>query len=135
MTLQTDPAAPSVEQMRRALTDGARLSGDQGRQAAAFLLTATELPGGADFARHVETGQSPDPDTGARVATARVRSYPDLLADTEVYFTAGDKALTRLAAALAEGGAVDLGAALGDLDSVQVRRFQRAVAIATGLPQ
>ena len=83
----------------------------------------------------MESGQSLDPGTGARVATARVRSYPDLLAGQEVSFTCGDRVLTRLAAALAEGGAVDLGTALGDLDSVQGRRFQRAVAIATGLPQ
>lgn len=123
-------ASLSGEEMARRLTSGAALYGDRGRQAAAHLLVFTDLMGRRGFARHVQLYEQRC--DGGTVPAARVRDWPALLADDDIYMTGGTSRLVKLAAALEAGVGVDLRDVMSVGGRAHIRRIVEAVMIATG---
>ncbi|HEY3958709.1 MAG TPA: hypothetical protein VGM53_35555 [Streptosporangiaceae bacterium] len=130
------PAASyGTEEMAALLTAGARLAGTHAAAAAAHLLIFTELPGGRDFARHVQVDVVTSHLDGAAVLGAWVKDWDALLADDGIYLTGSGRRMLQIAASYAAGHPVDLSENGSGLGTAHARRLIEAVIIGAGMAE
>ncbi len=130
MTTPKPTEAYTAEELNELLRVGARITGTHTAAAAIHLLTYTELPGRASFARLVEVAEERDLD-GGQVTAAFVTDWK-ALPPAAGYLTGGDARLVAVAASLAAGEPVDLREQLTGLGHAYACRVVEAVLIATG---
>lgn len=121
-------ATLSRTEMNQALTAGARQSGYLHRMASVHLLTFTDLPGRAAFARHVDLAEG---EGGELVAY--VRDWAALLADNQIRLPSSGYQLLALAAGYVQGHPVDLFLNLGGLGVAHAKRVIESVIIGCGM--
>lgn len=122
------PASLSADQMADALTAAAGRSELQ--RAATHLLIYTDLPGRADFARHVTLDW--EETEGTRTLTARV-DWAALRDDESIYLSGGPDRLLNLAISYAKGRPVHLDAYLNSFGTEHARRVIEAHIIGLGM--
>lgn len=122
----------SRDQLTGMLRADARINGTAADRAAVHLLTPLEVIGTREFAAHVTTRVSLDPDLGGEVITAVVTGWEAMRDDMDRYTTPGEFAMITLAASTAAGLPARLRNCYANLLLGYVTAVAEAVLIATG---